>query len=166
MRGIHHREAGVAGTALLRDELDVEVIADGIHIDPAMVKLAWKTKGSERLILITDSMRAKGLPDGDYELGGQKVVVDNGRATLENGSLAGSVLSMNQAVKNIQRFTGCSLEEAIRMATVNPAKKLGIFERKGSIAAGKDADLVILNKNGHVVLTLCKGQIAFEERNQ
>ncbi|RQW19747.1 N-acetylglucosamine-6-phosphate deacetylase [Shouchella lehensis] len=156
MRPLHHREPGVVGTALLRDELDVELIADGIHIHPHMIQLAWKVKGTNRCLLITDSMRAKGLSDGMYELGGQDVQVKDGQATLEDGSLAGSILPMNEAITNMINFSGCTFEEAIQMATYNPARKINVLDRKGTIEVGKDADLVIW-EDGKVVSTFCKG---------
>ncbi len=166
MRGLHHREPGVAGAALLHDELMVEVIADGVHVKPEMVKLAFKQKGEEGLILITDSMRAKCLKNGQYDLGGQDVTVADGKAVLQDGTLAGSILRLGHAVKNMIEFTGCSLEDAIQMASVNPAKQLGVFDRKGSLAAGKDADIVILNEEHDVVMTLCRGEVAYRKENE
>ena len=161
MRGLHHREPGVVGAAFLRAELKAEMIVDGVHVRPEMVKLAFKQKQSEGLILITDSMRAKCLKNGKYDLGGQEVTVKNGKAVLEDGTLAGSILKMGQAVKNIIAYTGCSLEDAIEMASVNPAKQLDIFNRKGSISVGKDADIVILDGEMEVCMTFCHGVLAF-----
>jgi N-acetylglucosamine-6-phosphate deacetylase len=162
MRGLHHREPGVVGAAFLRDELKAEIIVDGVHVRPEMVKLAFKQKQSEGLILITDSMRAKCLKNGKYDLGGQEVTVKNGKAVLEDGTLAGSILKLGHAVKNIISYTGCSLEDAIEMASVNPAKQLNIYDRKGSIAVGKDADIVILDEEMEVYMTLCRGALAFK----
>ncbi|MEH7504486.1 N-acetylglucosamine-6-phosphate deacetylase [Neobacillus drentensis] len=162
MRGLHHREPGVVGAAFLRDELKAEIIVDGVHVRPEMVKLAFKQKQSEGLILITDSMRAKCLKNGKYDLGGQEVTVKNGKAVLEDGTLAGSILKLGHAVKNIISYTGCSLEDAIEMASVNPAKQLNIYDRKGSIAVGKDADIVILDEELEVYMTLCRGALAFK----
>lgn len=122
MLGIHHREIGTAGAALLLDSFTAEIIADGRHISPEMIQLLLKVKGYQNLILITDSMRAKHMEDGDYELGGQTVHLQSGVATLVDGTLAGSILKMNDAIKNIRHFTGIALHEAIHMATVNPAK--------------------------------------------
>ncbi|WP_155113998.1 N-acetylglucosamine-6-phosphate deacetylase [Metabacillus mangrovi] len=163
MRGLHHREAGTAGAVLLDKRIRCEIIADGIHVAPEMVQLAYRLKGAEGIILITDSMRAKGLEDGTYDLGGQSVYVKGNRAELESGALAGSVLKMNEAVKNMRAFTGCSTEEIVRMASVNPAKQLGIFDRKGSIAAGKDADLTVLSREGEVLLTICRGEMVYDK---
>lgn len=161
MKGLHHREPGVVGAAFLHEELKAEIIVDGVHVRPEMVNLAFKQKRSDGLILITDSMRAKCLKNGQYELGGQEVTVKNGKAVLEDGTLAGSILKLGQAVKNIVSYTGCSLENAIEMASVNPAKQLNIYDRKGSITVGKDADIVILDENMEVYMTLCRGVIAF-----
>ncbi|WP_318503768.1 N-acetylglucosamine-6-phosphate deacetylase [Bacillus sp. T3] len=163
MRGLHHREPGTAGAALLLDELKCELIVDGVHLRPEMVKLAYKQKGSKGLVLITDAMRAKCLKNGQYDLGGQTVHVKDGKATLENGTLAGSILKLGQAVKNIVYFTGCSLQEAIEMASTNPAKELKVFDRKGSIAVGKDADIVILDEHLEVVMTFCRGVLSYKK---
>ncbi|WP_223593096.1 N-acetylglucosamine-6-phosphate deacetylase [Neobacillus bataviensis] len=165
MRGLHHREPGVVGAAFLRDELKAEIIVDGVHVRPEMVKLAYKEKQSEGLILITDSMRAKCLKNGMYDLGGQEVTVKDGKAVLADGTLAGSILKLGHAVKNILTYTECSLEEAIEMASVNPAKQLNIFDRKGSIAAGKDADIVILDDKMEVVMTFCRGTLAYKKES-
>lgn len=162
MRGLHHREPGVVGATFLRDELKAELIVDGVHVCPEMVNLAFKQKRSKGLILITDSMRAKCLKNGQYDLGGQEVTVKNGKAVLEDGTLAGSILKLGHALKNIISYTGCSLEDAIEMASVNPAKQLNIYERKGSIAVGKDADIVILDKDMDVYMTLCRGGLSFK----
>ncbi|WP_059102857.1 N-acetylglucosamine-6-phosphate deacetylase [Shouchella shacheensis] len=163
MRGLHHREPGVAGASLLLNDLSVELIVDGIHIHPKMVEHAFRSKGVDHCLLITDSMRAKGLGDGRSDLGGQDVYVDGLEATLSDGTLAGSVLKMNQAVRNMCAFTNCTLAEAVQMAAYNPAQKLGIEDRKGSLAEGKDADIAVLNENLDVILTICGGEIVFKE---
>jgi N-acetylglucosamine-6-phosphate deacetylase len=162
MRGLHHREPGVVGAAFLRDELKAEIIADGVHVRPEMVKLAYQQKGSEGVMLITDSMRAKCLKNGQYDLGGQDVTVKDGKAVLRDGTLAGSILKLGNAVKNILAYTGCSLEDAIEMASVNQAKQLNIYDQKGSIAKGKDADIVILDENLDVFMTFCRGTLAYK----
>ncbi|MFB6467345.1 N-acetylglucosamine-6-phosphate deacetylase [Cytobacillus sp. Hz8] len=162
MRGLHHREPGVVGAAFLRDELKVEMIVDGIHVQPEVVKIAYNQKQKDGLILITDAMRAKCLENGTYDLGGQEVTVKEGKAVLKDGTLAGSILKLGQAFKNIIQFAGCTLEDAIKMASVNPAKQINVFDRKGSISTGKDADIVILDENLDVMMTFCKGQLAFE----
>lgn len=157
MRGIHHRDPGVAGAALLLDELKIELIADGIHVVPEMLDLAIRTKGKDGVILITDSMRAKCLKNGIYDLGGQAVSVADGKALLEDGTLAGSILKMKDSLKNMMEFTGISLEDAVKLSSENPARQLKVFDRKGSIAAGKDADLVVLDSSYDVAMTICRG---------
>ncbi|MCM3767276.1 N-acetylglucosamine-6-phosphate deacetylase [Neobacillus niacini] len=168
MRGLHHREPGVVGAAFLRDELKAELIVDGVHSRPETVKLAYQQKGSEGLILITDAMRAKCLKNGQYDLGGQEVTVKDGKAVLADGTLAGSILKLGHGVKNIVAFAGCSLAEAVEMASVNPAKQLNMYDKKGSITPGKDADIVILDPDLEVTMTYCRGALAFnrEENNQ
>jgi len=163
MRGLHHREIGVAGAAFLRDELMVELIADGIHVSQEMVNIAKRQVTSDRLILITDAMRAKCLKNGTYDLGGQTVFVEDRKACLEDGTLAGSILKMNEAVRNMRQFTGADWLEIIRMTAENPAKELGVFDRKGSLAPGKDADVVVLGEDGEVLLTLCRGKMAYQK---
>ncbi|MGE7609457.1 N-acetylglucosamine-6-phosphate deacetylase [Peribacillus frigoritolerans] len=165
MRGLHHREPGVLGAAYLRDELYVELIADGIHCRPEMIKLAYNQITSERMILITDSLRAKWLEKGTYDLGGQPVNVDETKATLADGTLAGSILKMTDAIKNTMEYTDCSMTDIIKMTAENPAKQLRIFDRKGSIQVGKDADLVILNDRLDVEMTFCRGNLAFKKEN-
>ncbi|MGN1400042.1 MAG: N-acetylglucosamine-6-phosphate deacetylase [Bacillus sp. (in: firmicutes)] len=165
MRGLHHREPGTAGAALLFDQLKVELISDGIHICPEMIQLAIKAKGTDGALLITDAMRAKCLKNGRYELGGQPVNVADGRATLDDGTLAGSILKMIDSVRNMLQFTDLTLEDIITLASVNPAKQAKVYERKGSIASGKDADLVILNKDLEIEETICRGVTAYKKQN-
>lgn len=162
MRGMHHREPGTAGEALLNKQLFTEMIVDGVHIHPEMVQLAFKLKTAAKTVLITDSMRAKGLPDGEYELGGQPVIVTDGKAVLEDETLAGSTLSMDQAMRNIMAYTGCSVREVIQMSAENPARQAGLFHRKGSLAKGKDADLVVYSHDFSIQKTICRGVTAFE----
>jgi len=161
MKSLHHREPGTAGAALLIDELHTELIVDGFHIHPKMVDMAIRMKGLDRALLITDSMRAKGLDDGESELGGQKVFVKDGKATLANGSLAGSILKMNHGVRNVMEYANLSLLEAIKLATINPAREFGLDDRKGSIEEGKDADIIVLDKEANLYMTIAKGQICY-----
>jgi N-acetylglucosamine-6-phosphate deacetylase len=163
MRGLHHREPGVVGAAYLLDELYAELIVDGIHVCPEMVQFSFKNK-KDKLILITDSMRAKCLKNGEYELGGQKVFVEDGKAVLESGALAGSVLKLGDALKNLMDYCDeYSLEDFIRMASSNPAKQLNVYHRKGSISVGKDADLVVLNSDHDILMTFCRGELAYQK---
>ena len=124
MRELHHREPGVVGAALLHEELLAEIIVDGIHIVPEMVKLAFQQKGKQGIILITDSMRAKCLKNGVYDLGGQAITVRDEKALLDDGTLAGSILKFGDGVKNMLNFTGCRLEDIIEMVSINPAEQL------------------------------------------
>ncbi|NNV05705.1 N-acetylglucosamine-6-phosphate deacetylase [Geobacillus sp. C56-T2] len=166
MRGIHHREPGVAGAVLMFEEVMCELIADGLHVAPPMVRFAYRHKGSEGLILITDAMRAKCLGDGQYELGGQEVTVRGQEARLADGTLAGSVLKLAEAIRRVLDYTGCTIEEVIRMASWNPAKQLGLLDRKGSLRSGKDADVVVLNERYEVMMTFCRGALAYRKRDE
>ena len=161
MSGLHHREIGVVGAGFLLEQLHCEVIADGIHLSEAMLRLIYKTIGPERIILITDSMRAKGLPDGTYTLADQDVKVVGRKATLDNGTLAGSVLKMDEAVQMMRRIGNCDLIDLMRMSSSNAAKRLGVFDRKGSIEVGKDADLVLLDADFQVHATICRGKVSY-----
>ena len=160
--GLHHREIGVVGSAMLIDQLNCEMIADTIHVSVPAMKLLVKNKSSDKVILITDAMRAKGLPDGESELGGQKVIVKNGEARLSDGVLAGSVLKMNNALENVVTKVGVPLETAIKFATINPAKNLGIDDQVGSIKVGKKADFTVLDHNFNVALTIRDGEIIYK----
>lgn len=160
MSGLHHREPGLVGAAFMNPELMVEMIVDHIHIHPDAVRLAYQNIGSERTILITDAMRAKCLPSGTYDLGGQDVTVENGEARLADGTLAGSILTLNEAARNMRPHA--SWQELARITSGNAARQLDVFNRKGSIEQGKDADLVLLDDEGDVLLTICRGEIAFQ----
>ena len=164
MRGLHHREPGVVGAALTSPELTVEVIADGIHIHPIVLKILTKIKEGEKIVLMTDAMRAAGLKEGTYDLGGQEVIVTKGQARLKDGTLAGSVLTMDKAVKNMASKVGVPLPKAIQMASFNPARSIGIDDKKGSLEPGKDADIVILNKNLETELTIVAGKIVYRRK--
>lgn len=157
-RDMHHREPGVAGAALLRPNITAEIICDGFHVAPAMLKLAYKLKGARRLELITDSMRAKGLPEGKSELGEQPVWVKDGQARLADGHLAGSVLHYDTAFKNVIKFTGCSVEEAVWMSSVNAAQEFGL-KNKGSLEVGADADLNVLDEQLNLQATYSYGKL-------
>jgi N-acetylglucosamine-6-phosphate deacetylase len=159
MRSFHHREPGVMGAVLLHYKVTAELISDGVHVHPAAMKLLTKVKGSKRVVLVTDAIRAAGMPDGEYRLGKQDVIVKNGICRLVSDELAGSTLTMDRAVRNMVELVGASLQEAVMMATINPAKVLGVENRKGSIASGKDADLVILDEELNVCSTVVKGEV-------
>ncbi|HDI11393.1 MAG TPA: N-acetylglucosamine-6-phosphate deacetylase [Candidatus Acetothermia bacterium] len=163
MREFHHRAPGAVGAALDSD-VYVELICDGIHVHPAAVRLVARAKGVDRICLVTDAFSATGLPDGEYSLGGLPVFVRGGVARLPDGTLAGSTLTMDRAVKNFMEFTGCSLPEAVRCASLNPARLLGIDDRKGSLEVGKDADLVIFDEDLTVHYTILGGEVVYERR--
>lgn len=146
MRLLHQHEPAIFGAALESD-VYCEVICDGRHLHPGTVRLIVKTKGTDRVVLITDSIMAAGLPDGNYHLGVNQVVVEDGDAKLaDTGVRAGSTLTQDVALANMLSYTGLPLEEVLPMLTENPAKLIGVFGEKGSIADGKDADLVLLDE--------------------
>lgn len=164
MKPLHHREVGTVGSGFLFDELNCECICDGIHVSGPAIQLLYKNKPADKMTLITDAMRAKHMPDGVSELGGQVVIVKNGEARLENGTLAGSVLKMNNAVKNVMKFLNLPLEEVVKLASQNPAKNLGVFDQMGSIKEGKRADFVILDKDLNVVQTVRNGKVIYTNK--
>lgn len=163
MNGIHHRDIGAVGAAFQLEEIRAELIADGIHVSPEMLQLIFSNVGSDRLILITDAMRAKCLQPGDYELGGQPVSVTEDRALLEDGTLAGSILKMFEGAQQMLRLEDATIRHIVQMASENPARQLTIFDRKGSIRAGKDADLILADDDLHIKYTICRGVVAYQE---
>ncbi len=162
MGQMQQRAPGALTALLLSEKIVAELIVDGVHVHPAIVELAYRVKGKEGLVLVTDAMRAKCLGDGEYELGGQTVNVVAGQARLNNGAIAGSTLRLPQAIKNMMSYTHCSFAEAVQMASENPIQSLGLSQRKGSIAVGKDADLVVVDSALNVHLTLCEGRVAYK----
>ena len=160
MSPFHHREPGVVGAALLEEDLTVELIADFIHSHPQAVELTFRQKSASGIILITDAMRAKGLAPGTYDLGGQDVVVTQEGARLRDGTLAGSILTMEDAAKNMKAVTGCTVSELVAMTSTNAARQLGLTN-KGSIEVGKDADLTIIDEAWTVQMTICRGNITY-----
>lgn len=145
MREFNHREPGIIGAALTDDRVYCELIYDRIHLHDETVKIALKTKGVDKIVLVSDAMRAAGLEDGEYELGGQKVIVNNGAARLENGGLAGSTLNLKDAVYNMVSMLNIPIQDAVRMASLSPAKAIGVSKHKGSIEIGKDADMLLFD---------------------
>lgn len=160
---LHHREIGTVGSAMLIDELNCELICDTIHVSVPAMKLLVKNKANNKLTLITDAMRAKGLGDGISELGGQTVYVKGAEARLQDGTLAGSILRMNRAIQNMVEKVGVTLTQAVDYATINPAKSLKIDDKVGSIKVGKNADLTVLNSNYDVLYTIRDGKIIYSQ---
>lgn len=160
--GLHHREIGTVGSAMLFDELNCELIADTIHVSVPAMRLLVKNKPNDKLTLVTDAMRAKGIPDGESELGGQKVFVKNGEARLADGTLAGSVLRMNRAIQNMVEKVGVPFTQAVDYATINPAKNLGIDKEVGSIKVGKRADFTVLNERYEIIMTIRDGEVIYK----
>lgn len=161
MRPFHHREPGVVGASLLLDAIKVELIVDFIHSHEQAVKLAYRMKGASGIILITDAMRAKGVPYGDYDLGGQTVHATETGAHLSNGALAGSVLTMDAALRHMKQLTNCTMEELVAMSSANAAQQLNELN-KGKICVGADADFVLLDQDLIVQKTIKKGKVVFE----
>ncbi len=160
MPPFQHREPGLAG-ALLSSDVPCGLIVDGIHVHPAAVKLAWRAKGPDGLTLVTDAMAAMGMPPGNYTLADRPVTVDAHSARLADGTLAGSTLQMDAAVRNLIAYTGCTLADAATAASTTPARVIGLANRKGQIASGYDADLVILDESLHVERTMVQGEIVY-----
>lgn len=163
MKGLHHREAGTVGGVFLCDSIYSELICDLVHVSSDAIKVLYKIKGQDKITLITDGIEAKHLPDGKYKLGGQDVYVKGKEARLADGTLAGSTLKMNDAIRNMQGVIGLSMEKAIDLATINPARVLGIDNQKGSIALGKDADFAIIDKDYNVYMTVSNGRVVFDK---
>lgn len=160
MTGFTHREPGVVG-ATFDSNITTETISDGIHISYPSLRVAYKQKGTDKTLLVTDAMCACGMPDGNYSLGGQPVIVKDGSARLENGSLAGSVLTLNKAIKNIYENTYYQLYEIVKMASFNGAKYCGVDNKKGQIKENFDADLVIFDENIDVKMTIIGGKVVY-----
>lgn len=158
MSGLNHREPGVVA-AVLNSDIYCELIADKIHSHPAMYKLLVNAKGSSKLILITDAIRAACMKAGTYDLGGQEVIVEHGAVRLSDGTLAGSVLQLKVAVKNLWENTDLSLQQVIRTVTMNPAELIGLDCEIGSLEVGKKADIIIFDKNIDIKATIIDGEL-------
>jgi N-acetylglucosamine-6-phosphate deacetylase len=157
MRAIDHREPGLAAYVLDKRSLFAEIICDGIHVDPMMVRLYFKAKDEDRIILVTDGMSATGMPDGVYMLGDMEVVVRDGRCTSD-GVLAGSVLTLDNGVQNLMKFTGASLETAAAAASRNPSMLMGIEDGWGTLEVGRSANITVLSPSAEVIETFLSGQ--------
>jgi N-acetylglucosamine-6-phosphate deacetylase len=157
MRRFDHRDPGLLGEVLGNDRLFAEIICDGLHVDPAVVRLFWKVKGVDRAILVTDAMAGTGMPDGAYRLGEMEVRVKNGRCVIGNDTLAGSTLTLDRAIRNFSEFTGASLQDTVTLATRNPARMTGLDSEIGIIAPGRSADIAVLSLKNGVIGTILRG---------
>jgi N-acetylglucosamine-6-phosphate deacetylase len=163
MPPLHHREPGTVGGVLSDQRIFAQIICDGVHLHPAIVNMIYKLKTRDRVILITDSIRGAGLPDGDYDQNNQRFSVRNGVARTPEGGLSGSTLTMDRAVRNMMKFTSKPLEEILPMATSVPASEMGIAGFKGTLKPGYDADLVLLNQSFSVEKTIVKGKVVYQK---
>ncbi|MHC4691906.1 MAG: N-acetylglucosamine-6-phosphate deacetylase [Planctomycetota bacterium] len=163
MSGVHHRAPGPLVAIFENENVTTQIIADGVHIHPSVLKFAFEILGPQRTVLITDGMQAMGLPDGQYIYNGVEYESKEGAARYKDGTLIGTALGLSELVERLISFTGCGLDVAIRTVTENPAKVLGLADRKGSIAVGKDADLVLLDEDLSVRVTIVGGKIVFEK---
>jgi N-acetylglucosamine-6-phosphate deacetylase len=161
MRAIDHREPGLAAFVLDKRRLYAEIICDGIHVDPLMVRLFFRAKDEDRIILVTDGMSATGMPDGTYMLGDMEVEVRDGRCT-SNGTLAGSVLTLDRGVQNLMEFTGAGLNTAVAAASYNPSRLMGIEENWGTLDAGRMANITVLSRSAEVMQTFLAGRATIE----
>jgi N-acetylglucosamine-6-phosphate deacetylase len=161
MSGIHHRSPGPLVAIFENEKVTAQLIADGVHIHPSVLKFAFEILGPERVILITDGMQAMGLPDGRYIYNDVEYESKDGAARYKDGTLIGTALGLSELVKRFISFTGCGLDVAVKMVTENPAKVLGLADRKGSIAVGKDADLVLFDDDLSVQATIVGGKVVY-----
>lgn len=162
MSGLTHRAPGVVGAVLDDKKVCAELICDGFHINPAVLRIAFASLGEDRTIIVSDSMKAAGCPDGDYELGGQPVFVRNGKALLEDGTIAASTSNIHEEFKNLLEF-GVPFRQAIKSATINPARQLKVDDITGSIKEGKLADIVVLDANNDIKMVIIKGKVVVGE---
>ncbi|MBQ2716957.1 MAG: N-acetylglucosamine-6-phosphate deacetylase [Clostridia bacterium] len=161
MSALAHRNPGVVGAALASDNVSTEVIADTFHINPGLYSIVAKVKG-DKMVLITDCTRAGGMPDGEYDLGGQPIFLKGIECRLADGTIAGSVLKLNNAVKNVIEHTDLPVYEIFKMASLSPAKAICCDDRLGSLEAGKDADIIIADENINIIRTIKKGKTVYE----
>lgn len=159
---MHHREPGIVGAILESDDITTELIADTIHIHPAVMRVLLRCVGPERIALITDATLLAGLPDGEYDWEGRKVTVRDGWARIPAGNLAGSTVALNTCVRNMHQIVGASLQEAIQMATLNPARAIGFARRLGSLRIGRSANLAVIDRDVNVSLTMVNGEIVYQ----
>ena len=157
MRRFDHRDPGIIGEVLDNSRLFAEMICDGLHVDPSVVRLFWKAKGAERALLVTDAMAGAGMPDGPYRLGEMEVRVKNGRCVIGEDTLAGSTLTLDQGLRNFMQFTGADLDDALPLVTRNPARMAGFESEIGGIVPGRSADIAVLSRRNEVIGTILRG---------
>ena len=162
-RGFHHREPGVLGAVLASDDITAELIADNVHVHPGAMRVLLRCLGTERVVLVTDAMAAAGLPDGEYDLLGNIVTVQDGRATLPNGTIASSTAGMNDCVRNVNQLLDVPLYAAVQMASAVPSQAMGVSDRIGSLAIGQPANLVVFDDQVDIALTIVSGQVAYRK---
>jgi N-acetylglucosamine-6-phosphate deacetylase len=163
MTGLHHREPGTLGAAMALPEIACELIADNVHVHPAAMKILWRVKGRDRVILITDSIRGAGMPDGEYRIDERLIFVREGMAVLPDGTLAGSILTMDKALYTFMKATGEPVDNVWRASSLNAARAIHVSARKGSLEAGKDADVVLVDGQVNVYLTIAEGRIVYRK---
>lgn len=163
-RGFHHRDPGVLGAVLTSDHVTAELIADTVHVHPAAMKVLIRCLGTDRVVLITDAMAGAGLPDGEYDLVGQRVTVKDGKAALADGTIAGSAATMDRCVRNLNRRVGVGLPDAVKMASLNPAGVLGLRGSLGSLQVGKRANLVVMDEDLDVRMAMVEGRIVYDRQ--
>ncbi len=161
MTGLHHREPGTLGAVLTLPEINAELIADNVHVHPAVIDVIYRCKGADHLILITDAIRGAGMPDGEYPIDERTITIKDGTVRLPDGTLAGSTLTMERALRNLLAATGASLAEVWQTSSLNAARSAGISARKGSLELGKDADLVLVDGSVNVHLTVAEGRVVY-----
>jgi N-acetylglucosamine-6-phosphate deacetylase len=160
MPPLHHRNPGIIGAAFDNTDCRVELICDGLHIHPSVVRATFQMFSEDRIVLISDSMRATGMPNGEYTLGGQAVLVEDGKATLKSdGNLAGSVTNLMDCMKNLVLNMGIPLEQAVKCAAVNPVKTIGIYNKYGSLQVDKVANIVLLDQQLNIKSIIFKGRV-------
>ncbi|MGE5410316.1 MAG: N-acetylglucosamine-6-phosphate deacetylase, partial [Clostridiales bacterium] len=164
MQPLSHRSPGPLGAIFENGKITAQLISDGHHLHPSVVNLAYKLLGSERCICITDGMQAMGLPEGKYQYNGREYISKSGAAKYPDGTLIGSTMSLGNIAVKFMEFTKCTFKTAMQTITTNPAKLLGIYDKKGSVDIGKDADLVLLDSDYSVYMTIVNGQIVYKKK--
>lgn len=159
--GLHHRKPGLIGALMGTDTTTAELIADEIHVHPGAMKALIRALGTDRVVLITDAMEAAGLKEGTYHLLGHEITVKDGAARLSDGTLAGSAAKLNECVRNVHKDVDVPLLDAVKMATLNPARTIGLSNRLGSVAIGKDASLIVIDADVNVYMTIVQGRIVY-----